>query len=132
MAFNVFCVCFVFSIICIIINTANITHEPLNNNNNNKERLNAEMDEEYLMQLGKVVHAVFTLGTKDEYICDPLRENQPFAKKEKIFLGIFALFFRIYNRCKFVMDSFSFDLSYGYFLCRFLSSKHCQTGELYI
>ena len=47
--------------------TANIIHEP-QNNNNIKERLNAEMDEEYLIQLGKVFHAVITLGTKDEYI----------------------------------------------------------------
>ena len=90
MAFNVFCFCFVINNVCIIIykanmnsNTANITHEPQNNNNNNKERLNAEMDEEYLVQLSKVVHVVITLGTKDEYICDPLRETQPFAKKKK-------------------------------------------------
>ena len=73
-------------------NTTNITHEPQNNNNNNKERLNADMDEEYLVQLGKVVYAVFTLGTKDEYICDPLRENKSYAKKKKFFLRIFALF----------------------------------------
>ena len=43
-------------------------------------------------------------------ICDPLRENQPYAKKKNFFfLGISYYLYRMYNRCKFEMDIFFFD-----------------------
>ena len=62
-------------------------------------------------------------------ICDLLRENQPYAKKKFFFfIGISHYLYRIYNRCKFEMDI----LFFYYFLCRFPSSNHCETDELYL
>ena len=45
---------------------ANMMHEP--QKRHCSEHLNAEIDEECLIWLGKVFHVVITLGTIDEYI----------------------------------------------------------------
>ena len=49
-------------------NNAEVIHEPQPKKWHCRERLNAEIDNECLMLLGKVFHAVITLDTKDEYI----------------------------------------------------------------
>jgi len=48
-------------------NIAKVIHEP-QKKWHCRECLNAEIDEESLILLGKVFQAVITLGTKDEYI----------------------------------------------------------------
>ena len=43
-------------------------------------------------------------------ICDPLRENQPYAKnKNYFFFRVSYYLYWIYNRCKFEMYIFFFD-----------------------
>ena len=49
-------------------NIAKVIHEPQPKKWHCRECLNAEIDDEYLILLGKVFQAVITLGTKDEYI----------------------------------------------------------------
>jgi len=49
-------------------NTAKVINEPQPIKWHCRERINAEIDDECLILLGKVFHAVITLGTKDEHI----------------------------------------------------------------
>jgi len=63
----------------MISNIAKVIREPQPKKWHCRERLNAEIDDECLVLLGKVFHAIITLGTKDEYIYNEYKQKAKFA-----------------------------------------------------